>query len=225
MRSRHTARDTLRTTPRRCGAASALWVGVVIGLMSTAFAADASGAASKDTTAGPCGVPGARVVRRSPHTIVVRQPVRSGPVRARYWACLASLGVPVQIGVEDDEFLMLPDKFAFAGRYLAAVQIGCLAECAEPWVLLFDLRARRRVRYIERDASNYESIAKVVVGTRGGVAVLEQESARRIRVWRRGKRAVIVARGSYRALPMAPFTAHGNLLRWRDQGRARSYRL
>jgi len=145
--------------------------------------------------------------------------VRCGKMRKDFWACLHGRQA-VHVGHED-EFVSI-GRYAFGGRFFAISLSECLAECADDGVYVYNLRSRHRVRTF----SLYGGVDKLLVGTRGGVAVLSPggwEEFSGIRVWdSRGMTGVTrfppeVRRASVRVA--------GNLLRWTQAGVERSFRM
>jgi hypothetical protein len=217
-------------TPAR----SVIRVLLTIGLMSVLVCL---GKPKPAAAAGPCGVEGAAIIRSSPHAVLVRR----GRGYRHYWACLRSNDRPVHVGIagsrpsEPDEYFL--EKFAFGGRFFAALSYGCLEGCAGERVELYDLRARRRVRTIDM-----HGVEKVLVGTGGGVGLVHDRPVpvdidpnaegplpaptylRSITAWdSRGMTRVTQSRR--RELPLASVRIRGNLLRWRQAGAEDSFRM
>ena len=200
-------------TPHRW-AASLLTAGVV------ASVAAGLGAAQSASAAAPCGISGATVVKRSAHAMLVRR----GKVRKRFWACLHG-GQAVHVGYERDAIEI--GMYAFGGRFFAISSYECLGECAEDGVAVYDLRSRRRVRIFRVYGVN-----KLLVGTRGGVAVLslrnqysigEDGKFTFIRVW--DSRGMTVAATAPEGVPLTSVRVDGNLLRWTQAGVQRTFRM
>jgi DNA-binding beta-propeller fold protein YncE len=172
--------------------------------------------------AARCGLSDAKIVGRSPGVVVVS---RKDRLAVRYWACLNGRRA-VQVGwagpadVNADQAL---EHFAFGGRFFALETQQCWEGGCDPAeIKVFDLRARRRVRAFELNVS----AAKVLVGARGGLAIVEQDDdakPRRIRVW--DARGVTVATTIPPTVQLASVRVTGNVLRWTQNGVQRSFAM
>ena len=204
-------------TPYRLAVASLLMAGVVVSV------AAGLGAAQSASAAAPCGINSATVVKRSPDAMLIRR----GKARKDFWACLYG-GQAVHVGYEDSYVSI--GRYAFGGRFFAISSYECLAECdPESGVDVYDLRSRHRVRTFSID-----TVSKLLVGTRGGVAVLslgdrnpystdEAAKSTRIRVW--DSRGMTVAVRAPKGVPIRSVRVAGNLLRWTQAGVERSFRM
>ena len=199
-------------TPYRLLIASLLTAGVSV--------AAGLGAAQSASAAAPCGINSATVVKRSPHAMLVRR----GKVRKHFWACLYG-GQAVHVGYEDSYEEI--GRYAFGGHFFAISSYECLAECGEDVVRVYNLRSRRRVREFSLDG-----VAKLLVGTRGGVAILsiggpviigEPGEPSVLRVW--DSRGMTVAATTPYEVPLTSVRVVRNLLRWTQGGVERSFRM
>jgi hypothetical protein len=203
------------------------------GISYAAIQLPANSVASKQTqanavAAAPCDRGGATVVRASRQAVVVRW--RANENRRHYWACLRSTRRAVLLGFDGyqgaDEYVL--SNFSLGGRFVAAVNYSCLEGCGSEQVAVFDLRSRRRVRSLNL-GETWDHAAKVLLGTRGAVVLVEAESARvgarrRIRV-RDSRGWTVVTQGPPKHIPLASTRVHGNLLRWRQAGMEHSFRM
>lgn len=168
--------------------------------------------------AAPCGIARATAIKTSSGALLVRR----GHERRHYWACLRG-GRPVHVGFAgyqsyaDDEYAV--GSFSFGGHFFAISSDICLEGCGDTTVDVYDLRSRRRVRSFA-----VGSAAGVLVGTRGGVAVVQtsdQGDFRGIRVW--DSRGVTVATRFPPAVRLASVRVARNVLRWRQGGVEHSF--
>lgn len=199
-------------TPYRLVVASLLTAAVVVSV------AAGPGAAQSASAAAPCGISSATVVKRSPHAMLVRR----GKARKQFWACLHG-GQAVQVGYEDSYVSI--GRYAFGGHFFAISSYECLAECGEDGVDVYNLRSRRRVRTF-----SLYTVSKLLVGTRGGVAVLsingpdiigEPGEPSVLRVW--DSRGMTVAATTPHEVPLKSVRVDRNLLRWTQGGVERSF--
>jgi hypothetical protein len=117
-----------------------------------------------------------------------------------------------------DETFVPESTIALGGRFAAALNYSCLEGCGSQVVEVYDLRLRRRVRSIETD---WGTAVKVLLGARGGVAIVEDAdglSQRRSIIVRDSRGLTDVTIGPRGQLPVGSLRVDGNLLRWMQAG-------